>query len=212
MSETSFTHLHVHSQYSLLDGKAAVTDLVDTAMEMGMPGIALTDHGNMYGIKEFFNYVNKKNSGREPDDRFKPIIGCEMYVAQNDLHDRKSKSDNGFHLIVLAKNYTGYKNLIKLVSKAWTEGFYFKPRTDRHELQIHHEGLIVLSACLGGEVPQLVLRDDLEGAEKLILWFREVFGEDYYLELQRHQTFKENANRDVYPEQVKVNEFLRLHG
>ena len=216
MSETSFTHLHVHSQYSLLDGKAAVTDLVDTAMEMGMPGIALTDHGNMYGIKEFFNYVNKKNSGREPDDRFKPIIGCEMYVAQNDLHDRKSKSDNGFHLIVLAKNYTGYKNLIKLVSKAWTEGFYFKPRTDRHELQIHHEGLIVLSACLGGEVPQLVLRDDLEGAEKLILWFREVFGEDYYLELQRHQTFKENANRDVYPEQVKVNEFLmqmsRKHG
>ncbi len=216
MSETNFTHLHVHSQYSLLDGKAGIAELVDKAMADGMRGIALTDHGNMFGIKEFFNYVNKKNAGKEESEKFKPIFGCEMYVAQDRLTDRKSKSDNGFHLIVLAKNYKGYKNLIKLVSKAWTDGFYFKPRTDRYELEKHSEGLIICSACLGGEVPQMILRDDIEGAERLVLWFKKVFGDDYYLELQRHQTFKENANREVYPEQVRVNkvllEFARKHG
>lgn len=208
MSTPSFTHLHVHSQYSLLDGKASITELVDKAVADGMRGIALTDHGNMFGIKEFFNYINKINSGKDASERFKPIIGCEMYCAQDRLTDRKSKSDNGFHLIVLAKNYKGYKNLIKLVSKAWTEGFYFKPRTDRYELESHAEGLIVCSACLGGEVPQLILRNDIEGAERLVLWFKKVFGGDYYLELQRHQTFKENANREVYHEQQKVNEVL----
>ncbi len=203
-----FTHLHVHSQYSLLDGKTSISEMVDKSIADGMRGIALTDHGNMFGIKEFYNYVNKKNSGKEDADKFKPILGCEMYVAREKLTDKKDKSDNGYHLIVLAKNAIGYHNLIKLVSKAWTEGYYYKPRTDREQLAIHREGLIICSACLGGEVPQFVIHDDLKSAEERILWYKETFGDDYYLELQRHQTFKENANRDVYPLQVKVNDFL----
>ena len=203
-----FTHLHVHSQYSLLDGKASIPELVDKAIADGMRGIALTDHGNMFGIKEFFNYVNKKNSGKPEEEKFKPILGCEMYVAREKMTDRKDKSDNGFHLIVLAKNAKGYHNLIKLVSKAWTDGYYYKPRTDREQLALHREGLIVCSACLGGEVPQFIIHDDIKSAEERILWYKETFGDDYYIELQRHQTFKENANRDVYPVQVKVNEVL----
>ena len=210
-----FTHLHVHSQYSLLDGKASIPELVDKAIADGMKGIALTDHGNMFGIKEFFNYVKKKNAGKTTEDKFKPILGCEMYVAKELMTDRKQKSDNGYHLIVLAKNEKGYHNLIKLVSKAWTDGFYYHPRTDRYELEKHKEGLIVCSACLGGEIPQLIMNEDLEGAEERVLWFKKVFGDDYYLELQRHQTFKENSNRDVYPEQQKVNavllEFAKKH-
>ena len=153
-----FTHLHVHSQYSLLDGKATIKQLVDKARADWMPGIALTDHGNMYGIKEFFNYVGKVNSGKEESEKFKPVFGCEMYVARERLTDKNDKTDNGYHLIVLAKNLTGYKNLIKLVSKAWTDGMYYKPRTDRYELAAHKEGLIICSACLGGEVPQLIDR------------------------------------------------------
>ena len=216
MSDIPFTHLHVHSQYSLLDGKASISSLVDKAIADGMRGIALTDHGNMFGIKEFYNYVNKKNADKPEEEKFKPILGCEMYVARERLTEHKDKRDNGYHLIVLAKNQKGYHNLVKLVSKAWTEGYYYKPRTDRYELEEHSEGLIVCSACLGGQVPQLIMQDDLEGAEELVLWHKRVFGDDYYLELQRHQTFKENANRDVYPEQVKVNEVLvalaRKHG
>jgi len=211
-----FTHLHVHSQYSLLDGKASVSELVDRAIALGMRGIALTDHGNMFGIKEFTNYVAKKNKDLPDDAKFKPIIGCEMYVAKGSKSEKKDKSDNGYHLIVLAKNQHGYHNLIKLVSRAWTDGFYYKPRTDHEDLERYHEDLIVCSACLGGEVPQLVMHDDLKGAEERILWYRNLFGDDYYLELQRHQTFKENANRDVFPEQEKVNTFLmemsRKHG
>ena len=203
-----FVHLHVHSQYSLLDGKASIPELVDKAIADGMRGIALTDHGNMFGIKEFYNYVNKKNSGKPDEEKFKPIIGCEMYVAREKLTDKKDKSDNGFHLIVLAKNQKGYHNLIKLVSKAWTDGYYYKPRTDREQLELHHEGLIVCSACLGGEVPQMIMHDDIAGAEERILWYKKVFGDDYYLELQRHQTNKENSNRDVYPLQQKVNAVL----
>ena len=203
-----FTHLHVHSQYSLLDGKATIKQLVDKAMADGMSGIALTDHGNMFGIKEFFNYVNKVNAGKEDSEKFKPIFGCEMYVARERLTDKKDKKDNGYHLIVLAKNLKGYKNLIKLVSKAWIDGMYYKPRTDRHELALHHEGLIVCSACLGGEVPQMIMHGELKEAEERVLWYKETFGDDYYIELQRHETFKENANRDVYPEQVKVNKVL----
>ncbi len=206
-----FTHLHVHSEYSLLDGKSKVSELVDKAISDGMRGLALTDHGNMYGVKEFFNYVEKVNSKRPDDDKFKPIIGCEMYVAKERLTDRGDKRDNGLHLIVLAKNEKGYHNLLKLVSKAWTEGMYYKPRTDREELAAHREGLIICSACLGGEVPQLILNGDLEAAEERVKWYKDTFGDDYYLELQRHETFKENANTEVYPEQVKVNkELLRL--
>ena len=213
---TDFVHLHVHSQYSLLDGQASVNGIVDKAISLGMKGIALTDHGNMFGIKEFFNYVNKKNKGKEDPDKFKPILGCEMYVAKNDLHDRGDKRDNGYHLIVLAKNLKGYHNLVKLVSKAWTEGYYFKPRTDHKELEAHREGLIVCSACLGGEVPQHFMDGDLEKAEETILWYKRVFGEDYYLELQRHKTDKPDGNRNVYEEQQRVNPFLvemaRKHG
>ena len=208
MSNIPFTHLHVHSQYSLLDGKATIPELVDKAIADGQRGIALTDHGNMFGIKEFFNYVEKKNSGKPEEEKFKPIIGCEMYVAREKLTDKKDKTDNGYHLIVLAKNSTGYHNLVKLVSKAWTEGYYYKPRTDRTELALHREGLIVCSACLGGEVPQFIMHGDLDKAEERIVWYKETFGDDYYIELQRHETFKENANREVFVEQTKVNEHL----
>lgn len=204
----SFTHLHVHTQYSLLDGKATIPELVDKAISTGMKGIAITDHGNMFGIKEFWNYVDKVNSKREEGDKFKPIIGCEMYVARNKMTEKKDKSDNGYHLIVLAKNLKGYHNLVKLVSRAWTEGYYYKPRTDREDLEAHKEGLIVCSACLGGEVPQFIMHDELEKAKERVLWYKSVFGDDYYLELQRHQTFKENANREVYTEQCKVNDVL----
>ena len=205
-------HLHVHSQYSLLDGKAAVADLVDKAIADGQPGMALTDHGNMFGIKEFFNYVNKKNSGKPDEEKFKPILGCEMYVARDTLSRKESKNDrSGEHLIVLAKNLKGYHNLIKLVSKAWTDGYYYNPRTDRTELEKHAEGLIICSACLGGEVPQMIMHGDIKGAEERVRWYHSIFGDDYYLELQRHQTFKENANTEVYAEQMTVNkELLRI--
>ncbi len=203
-----FTHLHVHSQYSLLDGQAAINKLVDKAIGLGMRGMALTDHGNMFGIKEFFNYVNKKNKGKSDEEKFKPILGCEMYVAKNRKEDRGDKSDNGLHLIVLAKNLKGYHNLVKLVSRAWTDGYYFKPRTDRQDLETYSEGLIICSACLGGEVPQLVMHGRYEEAEQAILWYKRVFGDDYYLELQRHKTDKPDGNRDVYKEQQLVNPFL----
>ncbi len=205
-----FTHLHVHSEYSLLDGKSSVSELVDKAIADGMPAIALTDHGNMFGVKEFLNYVNKKNSGKPDGEKFKPIVGCEMYVAEDSLQDR-TKGSRSYHLIVLAKNLKGYHNLVKLVSKAWTDGMYKHPRTDRHELAEHREGLIICSACIGGEVPRLILDGDLEGAEKRVLWYKETFGDDYYLELQRHETFKENSNRETYPLQQTVNaELLRI--
>lgn len=203
-----FTHLHVHSQYSLLDGKASIQELVDRSIELGMRGIALTDHGNMFGIKEMWNYVNKKNGGLPDDRKFKLIIGCEMYVAKNRLQDRGDKDDRGYHLIVLAKNLKGYKNLIKLVSKSWTDGMYFKPRTDRVELEAHKEGLIICSACLGGEIPQFILQEDLKAAEERVKWYKDTFGDDYYLELQRHKTDKPNSNKGVYEEQEKVNPIL----
>ncbi|MDE7393750.1 MAG: PHP domain-containing protein, partial [Muribaculaceae bacterium] len=243
-----FVHLHVHSQYSILDGQASINALVDKAMADGMPGIALTDHGNMFGIKEFFNYVKKKNgktkdaikslkkeiaeleanndtTGALEDKRnelakveqkiFKPIFGCEMYVANKTLHEHTDKRDTGRHLVVLAKNLKGYKNLIKLVSTAWTQGFYSHPRTDKQELEKHAEGLIVCSACLGGEIPRLIQTGEIEEAEKSILWFKRVFGDDYYLELQRHKATVQRANHDVYPIQEQVNpvliDFARKH-
>ncbi|MGN0237325.1 MAG: DNA polymerase III subunit alpha [Lepagella sp.] len=208
MDTPAFTHLHVHSQYSLLDGKASIPELVDRSIEMGMKGIALTDHGNMFGIKEFFNYVEKKNSGKSDEEKFKPILGCEMYVARESMLDKKDKSDNGYHLIVLAKNNKGYHNLVKLVSRAWTEGFYYKPRTDREDLARHHEGLIVCSACLGGEIPQFIMNEEFEKAEERIRWYKEVFGDDYYLELQRHETDKVDGNREVFVRQTEVNKYL----
>ena len=208
MKEFRFTHLHVHSQYSLLDGKASIKELVDKAVADGMHGLALTDHGNMYGIKEFFNYVNKVNGGLDDDKKIKPVLGCEMYVAKRNMEDRTDRSDTGYHLIVLAKNLTGYHNLVKLVSKAMTDGFYYKPRTDKTELAKHREGLIICSACLGGEIPRLIDQGDIAGAEQAAVWYKETFGDDFYLELQRHKTFKTNANTETFEKQEKVNEVL----
>lgn len=245
-----FVHLHVHSQYSILDGQASIQRLVDKAMADGQPGIAITDHGDMFGIKEFYNYVKKvkgklKDKAAECEKHlaelregtaeaaggdasaeiaacerqleelhrkmaFKPIIGCEVYVARRRLSDKEGKPDqSGYHLILLAKNLKGYHNLIKIVSKAWTEGFYMRPRTDRAEIEKYHEGLICCSACLAGEVPRAITADDFEKAEESIRWHKGVFGEDYYLELQLHKATVERANHEAYPMQLKVNEHLR---
>ena len=242
-----FVHLHVHSQYSILDGQASIQKLVDKAMRDGQPGIALTDHGNMFGIKEFYNYVKKvkgkyKAQAAEAEARlaalvdgsqapadpaeiarcraeladlkrkaaFKPIIGSEVYVARRRMQDKEGKPDqSGYHLILLAKNLKGYHNLIKIVSKAWTEGFYMRPRTDRVELEKYHEGLICCSACLAGEVPRAITANDLEKAEESIRWHKKVFGDDYYLELQLHKATVERANHEAYPMQLHVNKHLR---
>ncbi|MBP3551042.1 MAG: DNA polymerase III subunit alpha, partial [Alistipes sp.] len=216
---SGFVHLHTHTQYSLLDGQASVKKLVDKAIKDGMPGIAITDHGNMFAIKEFMNYVGKTNKGRKDEGKepFKPIIGCEVYVARRgDLNLKTEKADRGgYHLILLAKNFKGYKNLLKIVSKAWTDGFYDRPRTDRHELEKHHEGLICASACLGGEIPKLITEERLQEAEESVLWYKNLFGEDYYLELQLHKATVERANHEAYDMQCKVNaklvEFSRKH-
>ena len=212
-----FIHLHVHTYYSILDGQSPVEKLVNKAVANGMRGMAITDHGNMFGVKELFNYCNKingklKDQGKEP---FKPIFGCEMYVARRTKADRvKEKGDaGGYHLIVLAKNYHGYKNLIKLVSRAWVDGFYSKPRTDRADLEKYHEDLIVCSACIAGEVPAKILKGDIPGAREAIEWHKRVFGDDYYLELQRHEVKDPNqrANRETFPLQQRANkEILKL--
>ena len=246
-----FVHLHVHSQYSLLDGQASIPRLVDKAIADGMRGIAITDHGNMFAIKEFWNYVKKKNGARKdkikdlkskiealekeiesieepaaeqtaelakmkaeldsvPKEDFKAIIGCEVYVARRgDMLLKEEKADqSGYHLILLAKNQTGYKNLIKIVSKAWTDGYYMRPRTDRKELEKYREGLICCSACLGGEVPKQITNGNIEAAEEAVQWYKRVFGEDYYLELQLHKATVERANHEAYELQKVVNEKL----
>ena len=203
-----FVHLHVHSQYSILDGMSPVKSLVDKAIADGMRGMAITDHGNMYGIKEFHDYVAKLNKKRGEDEKFKPIFGCEVYVANKSRHDRIDKRDNGNHLILLAKNLKGYKNLIKIVSHAWTEGMYYHPRTDHSELEKYHEDIICCSACLGGEVPQLIMSGQMNQARETILWFKSVFGDDYYLELQRHKATVARANHETYEKQCLVNDAL----
>ena len=243
-----FVHLHVHTQYSILDGQASIPRLVDKAIADGMKGIAVTDHGDMFGIKEFFNYVNKKNGKtngeikdlkkkiaglekgkiecEDPEAElasckaqleeakkklFKPIIGCEMYVARRRLYNKDGKADqSGYHLVVLAKNEKGYHNLIKLVSKAWTEGYYMRPRTDRVELEKYHEGLIVCSACVAGEVPRKILQGRFDEAEEAIQWYKNVFGDDFYLELQRHEVKNpmQRANREAFDLQKVANEKL----
>ena len=241
-----FIHLHVHTQYSLLDGQASIDALIDKAYKDGMRAIAVTDHGNMFGIKEFFNKVNKKNGKiqstikdirkelksldaqgtlneeelirkeellKQLNDAnnalFKPIIGCECYCARNNRFKRNEKEDlSGWHLIVLAKNMQGYKNLIKMVSYSWTEGFYGRPRIDKELLEKYHEGIIVCSACLGGEIPQKIMRGNIQAAEEAILWFKNLFGEDYYLELQRHETHRPDAEQGTYKRQVEVNKVL----
>lgn len=240
-----FVHLHVHTQYSILDGQASIQKLMDKAVKDGMRGFAVTDHGNMMGIKEFFDVSMKtRNKGaallkeakekletlqqqgageaaieevrnqiakHERQANFMPIFGCEMYVARRDMKTKETKEDmGGNHLIVLAKNSTGYHNLVKLVSNAWVDGYYMRPRTDHAELEKYHEGLIVCSACVAGEVPNKILNDDIKGAEESVLWFKKVFGDDYYLELQRHKVTdpQQRANREAYELQSKVNPVL----
>ena len=257
MDNQPFVHLHVHSQFSLLDGQASVKGLVDKAIKDGMSGIALTDHGAMFGIKEFYDYVSKKNApllGERKDLKkqisalegqeartteeearldelrtqlaaaearplFKPILGCEVYCARrsrfkkeanvpNPYRPTQSIDNSGWHLVLLAKNLTGYKNLIKMVSRAWIDGYYYRPRIDKELLEEYHEGIIVSSACLGGEIPQHILNGNIEEAERSIEWFQGIFGEDFYLELQRHKTTNPLGNQETYELQQRVNAVL----
>ena len=238
-----FIHLHTHTQYSILDGQASIKKLIKKAMADGMPGMAITDHGNMMGIKEYFDESKSANKPIKSEIKelkkqikeaenaelrdeaklqelnealeaakkrlFKPIFGCEMYVAKGDMHDTSDRSDRGYHLVVLAKNFNGYKNLIKIVSLAWTEGFYSHPRIDKANLEKYHEDLIVCSACLGGEVPKLIMANRIDDAKEVIRWFKRVFGDDYYLELQRHKANPaQRANFETYPLQEDVNKVL----
>ena len=209
-----FIHLHVHTYYSILDGQSKIKSLVDKAIADGQRGMAITDHGDMYGIKEFHDYVNGVNKKRKKEglEPLKPIFGCEMYVAKNGPKEQKEgkQDQGGYHLIVLAKNETGYRNLIKIVSNAWVDGFYMRPRTDRADLESHHEGLIVCSACIAGEVPAKILKDDIAGAREAIEWHKRVFGDDYYLELQRHEVKDPTirANRETFPLQQKANKVI----
>ena len=235
----SFVHLHVHSHYSVLDGMSTISGLVDKATKSGMHAVALTDHGSMFGIKEFFNYTKKKNSKvrsqisdlqkqltfegilegekiellKKIDEAkhklFKPIIGCETYVARRGRLSKDGPDDrSGYHLVLLAKNKKGYQNLCKLVSSAWIDGMYYRPRIDHEILEKYSEGLIVSSACLGGEIHKRVESGNLAEAEKAILWYKRVFGDDFYIELQRHKTDKPNADYSTYEKQMRQNEEL----
>ena len=205
-----FVHLHVHSQYSILDGQAAINKMVDKAIANGMRGMALTDHGSMFGIKEFFNYVKKVNKGRE--EKFVPIFGCEVYCARRglELKENNGIDPSGWHMILLAKNAVGYHNLIKLVSKAWVDGYYHRPRTDHKEIEAHSEGLIASSACLAGEIPYYIRRGQMDKAEESVQWFKRVFGDDFYIELMRHEVKDphQRANRETFVEQKKIEPVL----
>ncbi len=221
-----FTHLHVHSHYSMLDGMSKIPDLVKKAKKNGMYAMALTDHGNMFGIKDFLDTVAKENKSRaEGEPEFKPIVGTEAYCARRTLYDKDKNykelnpengrdrivDRSGYHLILLAKNLKGYHSLCKLASIAYTDGFYDRPRIDHDVLEKYREGLIVCSACLGGEIPQLIMAGKIEEAERQVLWFKERFGDDYYIELMRHKTDKPNANTETYRWQMKVEpELIRL--
>ena len=207
-----FVHLHVHTQYSILDGQAAIPKLVDKAINNGMRGMAITDHGNMFGIKEFFNYCNKVNKGKSEEEKFKPIFGCEVYCARRDLHSKENNAldKSGWHLILLAKNEVGYHNLIKIVSEAWVDGYYHRPRTDHKAIEKHHEGIIASSACLAGEIPRYIKNGQIDKAENSIEWFKSIFGEDFYIELMRHEVKDpmQRANRDTFKEQKAIEPTL----
>ena len=203
--EIQFTHLHVHSHFSILDGMSKIPDLVDKCLKYNMHTMALTDHGNMFGIKELADYADKVN---KDGANFKPIFGTEAYCAPVSIDKREGRNDRGWHLILLAKNKTGYKNLCKLASIAYTDGFYYNPRIDHALLEKYHEGLIATSACLGGEVPQKIMNGDIKGAEETIKWFKSLFGDDYYLEVQRHKTDKLGGDQEVYARQVEVNKVI----
>ena len=197
-----FSHLHVHTQYSILDGASNIALLFDKVKSLGMEALAITDHGNMFGVKEFHNAATKKG--------IKPIIGCEIYVARRSMADTSGKEDrSGDHLILLAKNLTGYKNLIKLVSTAWIKGFYYKPRIDKELLAKYREGLIASSACLAGEIQDEILNGTISGAETALKSYIDLFGEDFYLEIMRHETNDPEADRTAFPLQQKVIEALK---
>ena len=214
MKPYRFVHLNVHSHYSIMDGCASIRDLVDAAIKDKMPGIAITDICNMFGIMEFYDYVSRINIARQEKGKkpFKPILGCELYVARRGSKEQKERIEDikGYHLTVLAKNLTGYKNLIKIVSDAWTDGIYGYPRTDRADLEKYHEGLIVLSGSVGSEVFTKISKDDTAGLDATIKWYQQTFGEDYYLELQRCADYdlKSNTPSDLMLEQQKVNAVL----
>ena len=197
----SFVHLHVHTQYSILDGQSAVGNLFARASELGMPALAITDHGNMYGVKEFL-----KAGKKYPD--VKPIIGCEIYVTRHYDHKLKDKDHRGYyHLILLAKNYNGYKNLMKIVSTGHIEGKYYdKPRVSHEIVERYAQDLICCSACIAGEVPRNILAGDMEAAEKAIEWHKNIFGDDFYLEVQLHKTEIPGQSLEVYEKQLTVNE------
>lgn len=199
-----FTHFHVHSQYSILDGAASIPGLIAKAKADGQTALALTDHGNMFGIKLFYDTCRQKG--------IKPILGCEAYVARVSLYNKEKPVDrSGEHLIILAKNLTGYLNLVKLCSTAFCDGFYYRPRIDKAQLEKHHEGLIISSACLGGEIDQKIMAGDLEGAEKAALWYKNLFGEDYYLEVMRHPAADPKQRAEIYDNQQRcIQEKIKI--
>ena len=213
MKAYRFVHLNVHSHYSINDGCASIKELVDAAIKDKMPGVAITDNGNMFGVMEFFDYVTRINNERRQKGKkpFKPIIGCELYVAPGVKEDKKlCKHSKGFRLTVIAKNYQGYKNIIKIVSNSWTDGFYMRPRTDHHDLEKYHEGVIALSGGIGSEVYSHIVSDDIAGLDATIKWYKQTFGEDYYLELQRCADYdlKSDTPSDLMLEQQRVNAVL----
>lgn len=197
-----FVHLHVHTQYSILDGASHIPTLIKRTKELGMPAIAITDHGNMYGVKDFHKEATKLG--------VKPILGCEVYVVK-DRFKRDSEERAGDHLVLLAKNLEGYHNLVRLVSYSWTEGFYYRPRIDKSLLRKYNEGLICCTACLGGELPQAIMHGQPGDADKVIEEFKDIFGDDFYLEMQLHHAGDPRRDKDVYQNQLKVNaEILKL--
>ncbi len=194
-----FVHLHLHTQYSILDGATKIPDLIDKVKEYGMDSVALTDHGNMLGAKKFHDICSAND--------IKPIIGCEAYIAPESRKLKKSVKGekNNYHIILLAKNHTGYKNLMKLISRAWIDGYYYRPRIDKEILEQHSEGLIVSSACLGGEIAQLIMKEEYEKAEEVALWYKSIFKDDYYLEIMHHPVIDFNPRQDVSEKQLVVN-------
>lgn len=214
MKTPNFVHLNVHSHYSILNGCFTIQQIVDSAIKNRMPGIAITDYGNMFGIMEFIEYVARINKERHEKGKkpFKPIIGCELYVAKHGSKEQKNgvKDIKGYHLTVLAKNLIGYKNLMKIVSNAWTDGFYAVPRTDRKDLEQYHEGLIVLSGGFGSEVFTHIYKEDMAALEETIKWHKQVFGCDYYLEIRRDADYdlSQDAPSGLMIEQEKVNKVL----
>ena len=214
MKAPNFVHLNVHSHYSILNGCSTIQQIVDSAIKNSMPGIAITDYGNMFGIMEFIEYVARINKERQKKGKkpFKPIIGCELYVTKHGSKEQKNgvKDIKGYHLTVLAKNLIGYKNLMKIVSHAWTDGFYAAPRTDRKDLEQYHEGFIVLSGGFGSEVFTLAMKEDMKALDDTIKWYKQVFGCDYYLEIRRDADYdlSQDAPSGLMIEQEKVNKVL----